>query len=436
MTAFKGGVHPPEFKEYSHKKAIIELDPPKSIVIPVQQHLGAPCKAVVKAREEICVGQLVGEAQGRISAPIHASLSGKVSKVEPAPHPSGSNVTALLVDVDEEQPETPWQERRETPQDAEGILQAIADAGIVGMGGAGFPTAVKLMPPPGKTIDTLVINGCECEPFLTADHRLMAEMPERISAGVGYLMTALRVKTCVVALEDNKSDAAEALKKVSWPQGCVVEVLPTNYPQGAEKMLIKATLDRKVPSGGLPLDVGVVVQNVATAAAVADAVEYGMPLIRRVVTVTGPAVKNPGNYLVHLGTKVGDLLDAAGGLTDDAGAVVFGGPMMGMTQAAMDAPIIKTTSGIVAFTDRQAVSERMMNCIRCGRCVEVCPMGLAPVRLSQAAQKDRLDVLETYHVLDCIECGSCSYTCPSHRPLVPMIRLGKGAVTAAHQSAA
>ena len=325
MAAFKGGVHPPESKEYSHHEPIIELAQPKSIVIPVQQHLGAPAKALVKARTDVEVGQLLAEPQGRVSAPVHATFSGKVAKVEEAPHSSGRNVMSFLIDVADEQPEWPWLEKREIPRDAEGILNAIAEAGIVGMGGAGFPTAVKLKPPPGKSIDALILNGCECEPFLTSDHRLMAEQPERIAAGVGYLMTALGVTSCVVALEDNKPDAAEALKKTEWPGGCTVQVLPTRYPQGAEKMLIKAVLDRKVPSGGLPLDVGVVVQNVATAAAVADAVEYGMPLIRRIVTVTGPAVVKPGNYLVRFGTTVGDLLEAAGGLTDDAGQVLFGG---------------------------------------------------------------------------------------------------------------
>ena len=436
MAAFKGGVHPPESKEYSCHEAISVLAPPATVVIPLQQHIGAPCKAVVKAREEVTLGQLIGEPQGRVSSPIYATVSGKVKSVGLAPHPGGKRVMAVTIEASEEQPEWPWSERKPAPSGAEDILAAIRDAGIVGMGGAGFPTDVKLQPPPGKSIDTVILNGCECEPYLTADHRAMLEKPDRVSAGLGYLMQALGVKKAIVALEDNKPDAAEALKKTDWPEGAEVKVLPTRYPQGAEKMLIDACLGRKVPSGGLPMDVHVVVQNIATAVAVADAVEFGQPLVQRIVTVTGPGIVKPGNYVTRFGMSVGDLIEAAGGLKDGVGAVVFGGPMMGMTQAGMDSPVTKTTSGIIALMDEMVADEGTRNCLRCGRCVEACPMGLAPVRLALAAEKGRIDVMEDYNILDCIECGSCSYTCPSHRPLVPMIRLGKGAVMAARRGAA
>jgi len=436
MAAFKGGVHPPETKEFSAHRPISVLHAPKTVVIPLHQHLGAPCKPTVKAREHVALGQLVGEPQGRVSAPVHSSVSGTVKSIEPMSHPSGKRVEALVIEVDAEQPEWPWTQRRAAPTDPQEVLKAISEAGIVGMGGAGFPTHVKLNPPPGKRVDTVILNGCECEPFLTADHRLMVEQAERIAAGMRHIMHAMGVARGVVALEDNKPDAAEKLRNAPWPEGVAVRVLPTRYPQGAEKMLIKACLGRRVPSGGLPMDVGVVVQNVATAAAVADAVEYGTPLIRRVVTLTGPGVQEPGNYLVPIGMTVGDLVEAAGGLREGAGAVIFGGPMMGVAQATMDSPIIKTTSGVVVLMEGQVSADGPMPCLRCGRCVEVCPMGLAPVMLARSAYKERLDLMEKLSILDCIECGCCAFTCPSHRPLVPWIRLGKGLVTAARRRAA
>jgi Na+-translocating ferredoxin:NAD+ oxidoreductase subunit C len=436
MTAFKGGVHPLDSKGLSAHAPITVLDPPDTIIVPLQQHLGAPCKAVVKLHQEVTTGQLIGEPQGRVSAPVHAPLAGTVKSIGRMPHPSGRKIESIVINVAPEQPDWPWQTKVPPTTGSEVVLQAIADAGIVGMGGAGFPTNVKLAPPPGKTIDTVILNGCECEPYLTADHRLMAEDSERIANGLVYIMQALGIDHGIVALEDNKPDAEAALMKVNWPDGVAVKVLPTHYPQGAEKMLIQACVGRKVPSGGLPMDVGVVVHNVATAAAIADAVEYGMPLIRRVVTLTGGGVVTPGNYLVPLGMRVRDFIAAAGGLKDEAAALIFGGPMMGVTQPDMDTAITKTTSGIIALTEDEIGLDSTSNCIRCGKCVDACPMGLLPSRLEKVVHAGRIDVMEQYNILDCIECGSCSYVCPAHRPLVALIRLGKGEVTAARRSAA
>ena len=442
MAAFAGGVHPPDYKELTANLPIIDIDLPDTVTIPLQQHMGVPCKPCVKKKETVTVGQLIGEPQGRISAPVHASVAGTVTDISPQPHPSGKRVEAVTIEIDKNhkpwpgQCTWPWKSVRSDTRTSEMILEAIAGAGIVGMGGAGFPTHVKLSPPPDKPIDMVILNGCECEPFLTSDHRLMVEQSGAIAAGMALIMQVLKVTHSIVAIEDNKPDAIAALRAVQWPNGVEIRVLPTRYPQGAEKILIQAITGREVPSEGLPRDVGVIVQNVATAAAIAQAVHNGVPLTCRVVTVTGGGVNRPGNYRVPLGVTVGDLLAAAGGKTDDAGAVVFGGPMMGVTQATPHTPIIKTTSGIVVFTEDEIADVQQMPCLRCGACIDACPMRLLPMRLSIASQHDRLDLVEDLSILDCMECGSCVYACPSHRSLLPWIRLGKLKITAAEKTAA
>ncbi len=442
MGAFVGGIHPNESKERTSAEPITDVALPKSVVIPLQQHIGAPCKALVKKKAQVTAGQPIGEPQGFVSAAVHSSVTGTVTNVGPEPHPSGKRVEAVTIDVDVDSDEWPkCTEWFAEPSGADGkspdeILSAVASAGIVGMGGAGFPAAVKLRPPAEKPIDVAILNGCESEPYLTSDHRLMVEQAPTIAAGMALVMRALGVSRGIVAVEDNKLDAAEALRSAAWPDGVEVRVLPTRYPQGAEKMLISALLGREVPSGGLPMDVGAVVQNVATAAAVARAVNHDEPLTWRVVTLTGSGVQQPGNYRVPFGMTVGDLLVAAGGLTDDAGAVLFGGPMMGVTQASLETPVVKTTSGIVVMAVDEMRSVTENRCLRCGSCVEACPMGLVPTQLLRTSQHERVDLMERAGILDCIECGSCMYQCGSNRQMVPWIRAGKAKVLAAKKEAA
>jgi len=439
MAGFRGGVHPPDTKRLTRGAPITEVYLPDIVVIPLQQHLGAPCEPCVRPKQTVAVGELIGKPTGRVSAPVHASVAGVVRSIDRVPHPSGRRVEAVTIEVDRDRTTyvpnpCPPGEHAGDDIAPEVILEEIGAAGIVGMGGAGFPTRIKLSPPRDKPIDTLILNGCECEPYLTGDHRLMAEQPVLVVEGMRLMMRALGVRHGVIAVEDDKPDAVRALRAARLPDGVTVHVLPVRYPQGAEKLLVAAVLDRIVPSGGLPLDVGVVVQNVATAAAVTRAVRCGEPLIRRVVTVTGHGVREPGNYRVPFGMLVGDLLRVAGGLSDDAGAVIFGGPMMGVAQATLDTPIIKTTSGIVVM-ERDA-ARASHPCLRCGRCIDVCPMGLAPAFLARAVEAGLVAHAETLGILDCMECGSCTFMCPSGRAIVAWIRQGKADLAAARAAQA
>jgi len=433
LKTFKlGGVHPPENK-FSSSAAIETLPFPKRVFIPISQHLGAPATVLVKRGEEVKTGQLIAKSSGFISANIHSSVSGKVFKIDEVMDQSGYKRMCIIIDTTEDD----WKEGidasddiiREITMDKQEIIQRINDMGVVGLGGATFPTHVKMMVPDGKTAEYLIINGVECEPYLTSDHRLMLEKGEEMLIGTAILMKALGVTKAMVGIENNKPDAIEHLSKLAKNfNGIAVHALKVKYPQGGEKQLIKALTGREVPSGKLPIETGCVVDNVGTAYAVYEAVQKNKPLIERVVTVTGKAAEKPSNFMVRLGTPITELIEKAGGLPENLGKVIGGGPMMGKALMSVEAPIVKGSSGILLVPEGEAKRAHVLNCIRCGRCISVCPMGLEPYLLSQEVQHQMYDKVEADKVMDCIECGSCQYTCPSGRPLLDYIRLGKGKV--------
>ncbi len=430
-TFSRGGVHPPENK-LSTGNAIQEIPLPEVVVIPVSQHLGAPSKVLVNKGEEVKVGQLIAQAEGFISTNIHSSVSGKVLKVDLFPDSSGYRRMAVQIQVAGDV----WMEDIDRSEDLvtdtvlnqEDIRKKMLEAGIVGLGGATFPSHVKLMVPKGKTAEYLIINGVECEPYLTADHMLMMEHPDELVAGIKLLMRGLGVEKAILGIENNKPDAIQKMKEVTANTAIRVQGLKVKYPQGGEKQLVQALLKREVPSGGLPIDVGVVVFNVGTAYATYMAVMKNRPLIERVVTVTGKSLEKPSNFLVRIGTPVSHLIEKAGGLPEDTAKVINGGPMMGKALSLLDVPIVKGSSGIVIIREGEALRKEIKPCIRCSLCVGVCPMGLEPYLLMTQSEKGLFERMEKEKVLDCIECGSCSYTCPSSRPLLDYIRLGKAEV--------
>lgn len=433
LKTFKiGGVHPEENK-LSAGIPIEQLPLPETVSIPVSQHIGAPAKVLVKAKDVVKAGTKIAESGGFVSANIHSSVSGIVQKIDTIYDASGYKRQAVIIKVEGDE----WDEtidrteqiRKEITLSKQEIIERINNAGIVGLGGATFPTHVKLMVPEGKKAKVLLINGVECEPYLTADHRLMLERKHEMMIGIRILMMALGVDKAAVGIENNKPDAIEALQKISveYP-GIDIVPLKVKYPQGGEKQLIKAVMNREVPSGKLPIEVGAVVQNVGTAFAVYEAVQKNKPLFERIVTVTGKSVAKPGNFLVRIGTPVSNLIDAAGGLPDDTEKVVSGGPMMGKALNDLNAPVTKGTSGVLLFADKEAHRKRYEACIRCGKCVTVCPMGLEPYLLMNYSEQKMWSDAEKDKIMDCIECGSCSFTCPAYRPLLDFIRLGKSNV--------
>lgn len=431
-TFARGGVHPPENK-LSSKKKIQNLPLPETAVIPLGMHLGVPAKCTVNKGDEVKVGQLLATAEGFVSANIHSPFSGKVLKVDKALDASGYKRPAVHIQVKDDEwlstIDTTTQLKKECKLDPDEIIKRINEAGIVGLGGATFPSHVKLSIPRGKKAENLLINGVECEPYLTSDHMLMMEKGEELVVGVSILMRALQVDNAVIGIENNKEDAIKHLKEiVSGFPNISIQPLKVKYPQGGEKQLIKAVLNREVPSGGLPVDVGAVVFNVGTAVAVYDAVQKNKPLIERVVTITGKSLSSPANYRVRFGTPVSALIEAAGGLPEDSGKIINGGPMMGKAIADTSIPVVKGSSGILILPDTEAKRKEIEPCVRCSKCVSVCPMGLEPYLLQVLGEKAMYDRLETEKVMDCIECGSCSYTCPSGRPLLDYIRLGKSEV--------
>jgi electron transport complex protein RnfC len=415
MPKFRGGVHPKQYK-LTASKPIERAKLPEKVIIPLKQHVGAPCEPLVKVGDEVKAGQKIGDSSAKISAPVHASISGIVERISTELSPSGEFVTCITIRSNgrDEWVSLP---PLEDSSSKEVLLERIREAGIVGMGGAGFPTHIKLNPP--KPVHTLLVNGVECEPYITSDHRLMLEHPEEIAEGAKIAARILGVQRVIVAVEDNKLDAAKKMEEVMKGFAEVV-VLKTRYPRGDERHLIKSVLGVEVPAGGLPFDVGVVVQNVATLKAISDAVK-GKPLVERVVTVTGD-VAEPKNLMVRVGTLLSDLLQQCGGATKGPAKLIAGGPMMGVALSA-DAPVAKTTGCVLVMGEVK--EEREGPCIRCGKCVEVCPMGLMPTILAKLVRAGRYEDALAGNVLSCDECGCCAYICPSRIPLVQIMRTGK-----------
>lgn len=420
---FRGGVHPDDKKRSSNYIKIEKLDPPKTMVYPVQQHIGKPANILVKVGDEVKIGQLIAEADGYVSANVHASVSGKVAAIRPHIHPNGNMVNSIIVENDfREEYIKEFNEQKDIeklePQD---IVNIVKDAGIVGMGGATFPTHVKLAPP--SKIDTVIINGAECEPYITSDHRLMLEHPKCILTGIRAVMKAVGAENAFVGVESNKPDAIERLTEI-FGENENINVVPVKakYPQGSEKQMINAVTGRQVPSGGLPSDVGVVVLNIDTVWAIADAINKGLPLIYRIVTLSGDAVAQPKNYMVRLGTPAQAVIDAAGGFEEEPSKILLGGPMMGNAVYSTEVPVLKGTGAIVALTEREIKSTEPTACVRCGKCVDACPMHLQPLMLRAYSVKNDYGALKKFHILDCMECGACAYICPGRQNPVQYIR--------------
>jgi electron transport complex protein RnfC len=431
-----GGVHPQDNKAWSAHKAIVEAPLPKQAVLLLSQHIGAPAVPVVKPGDKVKVGTLLAQAGGFVSAPVHSSVSGTVAKIDNVTDGQGMPAPAIFIDVEGDvwEPAINRTESvvHECTLEAKEIIQKIQDAGIVGLGGACFPTHVKLMPPPGKKAEVLIVNGVECEPYLTNDHQLMLEHGEEIMIGIRLVMKALGVTRAIIGIEKNKPDAIAHMEKLaSKVLGVEVRALKVKYPQGGEKQLIDACIGRQVPSGALPIEVGAVVDNVATLYAIYEAVQKNKPLISRLMSITGKEVKKPGNYLVRFGTPTSELVELAGGVPKDTAAVIAGGPMMGRTMTNIDTmPANKRMSALLFMPEKELYHPHPSPCIRCAKCVDACPMGLEPYLLSKLAKTEDWEEMEKHRVMDCIDCGSCVFTCPAHRPLLDGIRAGKGKVGA------
>lgn len=434
MTTFRiGGVHPHDNKEYSAHKPIVDVELPKQAIIPLVQHIGAPAQPVVQKGDKVKVGQLLAQAGGFVSAPIHSPVSGTIFKIDRAVDAWGMAMQAIYINVEGDE----WDESIDRSEklvpdcklEPKEIISKVQNAGIVGLGGACFPTHVKLMPPPGKTAEVLIVNGVECEPYLTCDHQLMLEHGEEIMVGIKILMKALGISKAIIGIEKNKPDAIQHMQELaSKTMGVSVMPLDLRYPQGGEKQLIDACIKRQVPSGALPIEVGAVVDNVATIYAVYEAVQKNKPLIDRVITITGKKVAKPGNFRVRFGTPLSQVLELAGGIPADTGKIIGGGPMMGRAMSNVDMPTNKRVSGVLLMPKEESERKEVQNCIRCAKCVQACPMGLEPYLLSKQSENQMWDAMEQHSIMDCIECGCCQFTCPSNRPLLDYIRMGKAKV--------
>ncbi|NLR91783.1 electron transport complex subunit RsxC [Flammeovirga agarivorans] len=430
-NTFKHGIHPPEFKDDTKDLPIRQFSFAPVYILPLSQHIGQPAELVVREGQEVARGQLLAKANGYMSVPLHAPVSGIIQKIKPVPTVGGKMSEGIYLEAF---PYSGQEVAEGTPihydADKSDILQGIQQAGIVGLGGAAFPTHVKLKVPEDKTCDVLLLNGVECEPFLTTDHRVMLEQAEDIFMGIRYLLKATGANECIIGIEANKKNAAKHLESL-LPEDLPisVKVVPVKYPQGAEKMLITSVLDIEVPSGGLPIDVGVVVVNVATTAEIGRLLPRGQGIQERVVTITGPGVKKKGNYLIPIGTPLRFVLEEVG-VSNDISEVYLGGPMMGVSVSNLDIPIVKGTSGIVVFTKNEVkVNDRVFACIKCGSCVDACPISLNPSKMGLLAKAESYDQMaEDCNLMDCFECGSCSYVCPSNIPLVQRFRIAKSIV--------
>lgn len=425
LKSFLGGIHPKDSKKYTADKSI-EVPPlPDKVIIPMSQHIGAPCSPVVKVGDMVKKGQVIGKSDAFMHSPIHASISGKVTEISEMPHVSKGKCLSVVIKNDylDEWAEGITIKRDWDKLDVEEIKNIIKEAGIVGLGGATFPTHVKLSPSKDKKIDVFILNAAECEPYLTADYRMMLEYTERIVTGVKIVMKVLGVSKGFIGIEDNKPDAIKVMKEAFKDTSVQVVDLPTKYPQGAEKMLIRVLTGREVPSGGLPMDVGAVVQNVGTTVAICDAVVYGIPLIERVTTISGDAISEPKNLLLRIGTSFKDVIYYCNGFSKTLEKIIMGGPMMGIAQFSLEVPVIKGVSGILALSSEAVNSGEESPCIRCGRCVKACPMGLIPSMLSILGERHKFkEAKEEYNLLNCIECGSCAYTCPAKRNIVQYVK--------------
>ncbi len=428
----KGGIHPAENKITS-SKAIRRMPVPKVVYVPIAQHIGIPSEIVVDRKDKVEKGQVIAKSGGYISSNIHTPVAGTVTKLDMMVDSSGYKKQCIVIRTDQkdesnfEVPDFPL--KKEITMDQRDILRHITDSGIVGLGGATFPSHVKLDLKNDNHVDCLLINGVECEPYLTADHRLMLEKADQIIVGIQILMQALHIQEAIIGIENNKKDAIKVLKKAAQVDSKIkIAALQVKYPQGSEKQLIKAILNREVPKGGLPMDIGVIVHNVGTIFAIYQAVQHDQPLIERVVTVTGKKLANPSNFWVKIGTPIKDLVEEVGGIPEGTRKIVNGGPMMGKAIKNTDVPITKGTSGILVISEDEASRQESRNCIRCSNCVFVCPMGLEPHLLMNLSEKGFYERAKAEDIMTCIECGSCSYVCPSHRPLLDYIRFGKNVV--------
>lgn len=437
---FKRGVHPPERKIISSDSRIKTVPCPENLLIPLQQNIGSPCEPMVAWKQEVALGEKIAVGEGFVSSIIHSPCSGKIGRERMTTLPNARHVRAIPIKASSSQVEGDdlwnelfggeWPKVSDGEYSSEDIINAIKDSGIVGLGGAAFPTHVKVLYNPDKKIDTLLINGCECEPYLTTDYRLMLEAPEPIITGTLLVKSVLQAKHAVICIEDNKPDAIQSVREAAKGTDIKIAVLKTKYPQGSEKHIIRAVLDRIVPLVSLPSDVGAAVNNVATVVAIAQAVIRNKPLTHRIVCVTGGGVKHPSNFLAPIGISYGELIEHAGGITENAVRIISGGPMMGFSFSDLEMPITKGTSGVTVLTDEELERDKESPCLRCGRCVDVCPMGLVPARLALAARHRNIEMAEKYNIMGCLETGCCAYSCPSGIPLVQLIRSGKAMVMA------
>ncbi len=433
---FKGGVHLHYLKEATASKSIVSMPEPEQVALPVLQHLGAPAEVIVAVGDQVKTGQVIAQAKGFVSVPVHASIPGKVTAISEFPHPNGKNVTMIVIENDNSGANAFSPKSNLANLSAQQIRELMQQIGLVGMGGAGFPTHVKYQPLEGKKVESVILNGAECEPYLTCDHRLMVEAPGKVILGLQAMMKAAGVDQAFIGIEVNKPDAIEILtREAAVDPRIQVVPLEVKYPQGEEKMLINAITRKTVPSGGLPVDVGVVVNNIATAFALAEAIEEGAPLISRVVTVTG-AVNNPQNLRVKLGTSVNKLVDFCNGFNGTPGRIVLGGPMTGPAQYRLDLPVIKTTSGVLVQERGEISLLEDSPCVRCARCVDACPYNLMPCFVANAIETNDLALAEKYGIMDCRECGSCTFVCPGRRPIVQNIKSAKAKIMAAKKKGA
>lgn len=441
---FPHGIHPPDNKTLSADSPIEVIPPPGKVVLPLLQNIGLPCEPIVNPKQEVALGELIGIGKAFVSATLHSPVSGKVQKIGVTTLPNGRHLPAIFIKASGDQPsgQALWNDvlGGDWPRDCpsvyypETISKAIHDSGIVGLGGAAFPTHVKVMPDDKRMIDTLMVNGCECEPYLTSDYRLMVEAPGAVVAGALLSGRAVTAKEIIVCIEDNKPEAIKRLKETAKDTVIKIAVLKTKYPQGSEKQLIKAVLGLDVPLGGLPADVSVAMSNVSTIAAVARGVIKGKPLTHRVISVTGGGIQNPKNILTPIGISMREVIEFCGGLTKDAARLIAGGPMMGFAFSDLSTPVTKGTNGITVLTHEDVRREKETSCVRCGRCVDACPMKLVPTKLAMAARYGKVTLAEKYNITACFECGCCTYVCPANIKLVQLIRTGKAQITASRKN--